>query len=58
MLGINSEGNLKVWCNEDFAENHPAIERPFLQTTTKYEGGSSEERDMLRNLFSVVEERC
>ena len=33
MIGINNQNEVKVWLNENFAENHPVAEKPFLQTT-------------------------
>ena len=33
MIGFNSEGHVKVWLTENFAENHPGEERIALQVT-------------------------
>ena len=33
LIGINNQNEVKVWLNENFAENHPILEKPFLQTT-------------------------
>jgi len=34
MVGVNTEGVVKVWLNENFALNHPTSERPSLQITS------------------------
>jgi hypothetical protein len=36
MIGINNDGEIKVWVNPDFAENHPLTERPLLFTSGTY----------------------
>jgi hypothetical protein len=33
MIGINPKGMVKVWLNENFADNHPSDEKPMLQMT-------------------------
>jgi hypothetical protein len=33
MIGINLKGKVKVWLNENFANNHPCDEKPMLQMT-------------------------
>ena len=33
MIGVNTKGEVKVWVNQNYAYNHPAQERPILQTT-------------------------
>jgi hypothetical protein len=36
MIGINNDGEIKVWVNPDFAENHPLTERPLLFISGTY----------------------
>jgi hypothetical protein len=33
MMGLNPSGQVKVWLNDNFAENHPPHEKPLLQIT-------------------------
>lgn len=33
MIGINNDGEIKVWVNDDFGENHPNAEKPMLLTS-------------------------
>ena len=33
MIGVNNQGEVKSWLNENFAYNHPSHEKPYLQTT-------------------------
>lgn len=61
MIGVNGRGHVKVWLNENFAENHPVDERPFLYMTSHGEAkerGNKEELLMLQELLGVVEEKC
>lgn len=33
MMGLNTSGQVKVWLNDKFGENHPPNEKPVLQIT-------------------------
>ena len=37
MVGVNEEGKVKVWANENFALNHPATEKHVLETTAPFD---------------------
>lgn len=37
MLGINGVGDLKIWLNENFANNNPSHEKRVLYTTANNE---------------------
>lgn len=61
MIGVNGRGHVKVWLNDNFAENHPVDERPSLYMTSHGEAkerGNREELLMLQELLGVVEEKC
>ena len=36
MMGLNKNGHVKVWLNEEWAQNHPTLEKPLLQITTSH----------------------
>lgn len=61
MIGVNNNGEVKVWLNENFAENHPAFEKPVLQTTLtsmdSYMTPSSESQ-MVRSVIDIIEDKC
>lgn len=61
MIALNSKGAVRVWLNENFADNHPVDEKPHLQMVCVDEGklkSSREELIMLQNLLNVIEEKC
>lgn len=61
MIGVNGKGHVKVWLNENFAENHAVDERPSLYMASHGEAkgrSSKEELLMLQELLGVVEEKC
>lgn len=60
MIGINRDGSLKVWCNENWARNDPEHEKTFLQTTSVDEEvrENNTEAEMIENILDVIEERC
>ena len=57
MIGINEKGELKVWCSENFAENHPSRPQIFLQTTINKDKGN-EEKEMVKHVISIIEGKC
>lgn len=58
MIGINNNGNIKVWANENFAKNNPTFERLNLKTSAVYDDEVNTQEDMVKNVISVIEERC
>ena len=60
MIGINKYGDLKIWCNENWAKNHPEQERTFVNAINSNEEvmENSNEQEMVRNIIDVIEERC
>lgn len=64
MIGFNTEGDAKVWHNENFGRNYPQHPKRTLQSTLidesfRYEGEDAplEEVEMVRNIINVVEDR-
>lgn len=60
MVGFNRDNQVKVWLNENFAQNHPEIEKPVLQITSANRfsrAAFSDERDMLQEVTSLIESR-
>lgn len=63
MIGVNNQGEVKSWLNENFAYNHPSYEKPFLQTTalTSHYGNddlvspNTSESQMVRNIIEIIE---
>lgn len=67
MIGFNSQGQAKVWVNEDFAQNHPSAPRRRLHSTRPdarefLEGRygnqqpvSVDEADMVRDVINTVQ---
>ena len=60
MIGVNNENSVKVWLNENYAQNHPTLEKPFLQTTSSdiYSSSISSEASMVRSVIDIVESKC
>lgn len=60
MIGVNNENSVKVWLNENFAQNHPVSEKPFLQITSSdvYSSAISSEASMVRSIIDIVESKC
>ena len=60
MVGVNTDGEVKVWLNENFGLNHPTLERPSLQitsTATLKNASGSEEKIMVDNVVELIENR-
>lgn len=59
MIGVTVEGFVKVWMNDNFAVNHPAIERMSPFTTTDYLPTDNQtlrsEVQMVKDLLKVIE---
>lgn len=61
MVGLNPQGQVRVWLNENFADNHPPTERPMLQVTaanTYKLTSEKEEERMLQSVVRLVEQKC
>lgn len=56
MLGINNQGDLHVWLNENFADNNPSLEKGILYTTNTASNldGVGTEREMINNILQLV----
>lgn len=57
MIGLNKEGSVKVWLNENFSSNHPEVERPALQITASSahkSSASKEESAFVKNIVEIV----
>ena len=57
MIGLNKEGSVKVWLNENFSSNHPEVERPVLQITASSahkSSASKEESVFVKNIVEIV----
>lgn len=60
MVGLNKEGCVKVWLNENFAANHPEVERPLLEITASSahkSSASKEESAFVKNIVELVRGR-
>lgn len=60
MLGLNNQGDLHVWLNENFADNNPSLEKGILYTTSTNDHlkGVGTEGEMIRNILQLIEEKC
>jgi hypothetical protein len=61
MVGLNPQGQVRVWLNENFADNHPPTERPMLQVTaanTYKLTSEKEEERMVQSVVRLVEQKC
>ena len=68
MMGLNMEGQPRVWFNDNFAENHPSREKGILQSTVQDRNYlknldndvrvvSEDEASLVRNIVEVVEDK-
>ena len=59
MMGLNNQGELHVWLNENFADNNPALEKGILYTAeTDKLNEVNTEGEMINNILKVVEDKC
>lgn len=58
MMGVNPDGEVRVWLNDNFALNHPSSEVPDLQITSTNEYRSAAElveKTMVHDVTRVIE---
>jgi len=59
MIAINEKGFCRVWLNENFADNNPALEKGILYTAeTDKLNEVNTEGEMINNILKVVEDKC
>lgn len=58
MIGFNSNGQVKVWLNNNFAKNTPDSELnpPRYEENTYHASGINSERGMLNQIVDVVQQ--
>ena len=55
MFGVNKNGEIKIWCNENFALNFPQIPRGELNAATEEQSIQDPfEKYMVKHLIELV----
>lgn len=57
MMGLTSEGELRVWMHEQFGENSPQMVKKSIRALSidKYQGINQEEDYMIKQILTIVE---
>ena len=58
MIGFNTNGETKVWVNENFGKNHPVNYREQDGNDLTNLRSANNEQRMVQNIINVVERKC